>query len=104
MQNRGRVQPELIAIDAGAPVLALAAVNLAVLVLYGFDKRRARLRRRRVRERTLLAAAVAGPFGALAGMLLFRHKIRKPIFAAAVPGLAALHVGVAIALVLLVAG
>jgi uncharacterized membrane protein YsdA (DUF1294 family) len=33
-------------------------------------------------------------------MLLFRHKIRKPIFAATVPALAALHVGLAIALVL----
>ncbi len=67
------------------------AVNLVVMLLYGDDKRRARRRERRTPERTLLLAALPGPFGALAGMSLFRHKTRKPRFVVAIPLFAALH-------------
>lgn len=42
--------------------------------------------------------ALAGPFGALAGMHIFRHKTRKLRFVVAVPLFAALHVGVVAAL------
>ena len=84
------------------PILLSSAVyvaaNLAALILYGADKRRARLRQHRLRERTLLLAALAGPFGALAGMRAFRHKTRKLRFVIAVPLFAALHVGVVVAL------
>ena len=62
-------------------ILFLAAVNLLSFLLYGEDKRRARKRKFRIRERTLLLAACAGgAAGSLAGMLFFRHKIRKPGF------------------------
>ncbi|KAF5065636.1 hypothetical protein DSECCO2_271790 [anaerobic digester metagenome] len=74
------------------------AVNLAVMALYGGDKRRARLRERRTPERTLLYSALAGPFGALVGMSLFRHKTRKMLFVVAVPLCAAIHCMLAVLL------
>jgi uncharacterized membrane protein YsdA (DUF1294 family) len=59
----------------------LIAVNLLALLIYGYDKTIAGSGVRRVPERTLLAVALlGGTLGALAGMLLFRHKTRKPAF------------------------
>lgn len=64
----------------------LAVWNLVVLGVYGYDKSRARHHAWRVPERTLLwLAALGGGAGALLGMLLFRHKIRKPRFFLLVP-------------------
>ena len=79
-------------------LIACVAANLAVLVLYAADKRRARLRLRRISERTLLLSTLAGPFGALAGMVVFHHKTRKLRFVVAVPLVMALHAAVIIAL------
>jgi uncharacterized membrane protein YsdA (DUF1294 family) len=39
--------------------------------------------RYRIKESTLLISGLLGPFGALAGMKLFRHKTRKMKFKAA---------------------
>jgi uncharacterized membrane protein YsdA (DUF1294 family) len=72
--------------------------NCGVLVLYAADKRRARLRQYRISERTLLLAALVGPFGALAGMGVFHHKTRKLRFIVAVPLFVVLHALVIIAL------
>ena len=59
----------------------LALSNLAALVLYGVDKARARGGAWRIPERTLLIVPFfGGALGALLGMLLFRHKIRKLYF------------------------
>jgi uncharacterized membrane protein YsdA (DUF1294 family) len=95
----GVVQTEMIPID---PILltltAYLVVNLAVLVVYATDKRRARLRQHRISERTLLLSALAGPFGALAGMSVFHHKTRKLRFVVAVPLFMVLHAAVFIAL------
>lgn len=58
--------------------LLIAAVNLATFVLYGFDKWRARRRRRRVPEAWLLGSAFAcGPVGAWIAVSTFHHKTRK---------------------------
>ena len=62
----------------------LAAANVAALFMVRHDKRVSQLRRRararrRVPERSfLLAAAVGGGPGVLAGFVLLRHKVRKP--------------------------
>ena len=68
--------------ETGAVVLVyFAAVNLALLVTMGADKRAAVRKRRRVPEATLFALAVlGGSAGGLLGMLLFRHKTRKAAF------------------------
>ena len=60
------------------------AASLLALLLYGFDKSAARRGARRVPEsRLLLLGLLGGAAGALAGMLLFRHKTRRAGFWAA---------------------
>ena len=67
-------------------VLIIAA-NVISLVAFGIDKFNSKKRGYRIPESTLLVLAFFAPFGALIGMLLFRHKTRKvkfllvPIFA-----------------------
>ena len=53
--------------------------------MYGIDKYRAIRGDWRISERRLLIYAVFGAPGALAGMLVFRHKIRKLKFILLVP-------------------
>jgi uncharacterized membrane protein YsdA (DUF1294 family) len=56
------------------------ALNLVSLICFGVDKLLAMRRGGRIPEKWLLSLAFLGPVGALAGMLVFRHKTRKPRF------------------------
>jgi uncharacterized membrane protein YsdA (DUF1294 family) len=58
----------------------LLIVNVASLIFFGVDKLRSMRGGWRIPEPRLLIVAFFGPFGAYAGMLLFRHKIRKAKF------------------------
>lgn len=75
--------------------------TLATFAMFGFDKLQAkrdtrRSGRGRVPERALLLLSfIGGAFGGLAGMIIFRHKIRTTAFVVAVPLFVLLHVGVA---------
>lgn len=66
-------------------ISALFAVNTFVFLLYGLDKWQAQRRGWRVSEQALLLSSIAGPFGAFAGMQLFRHKTKKTVFLLSVP-------------------
>jgi uncharacterized membrane protein YsdA (DUF1294 family) len=67
--------------------------SLVAIVLFGIDKRAARLGRRRIRESTLHGVEFVGGFpGALAAQQLFRHKRAKPSFFLVTWLIAALHV------------
>lgn len=56
-------------------------INLVTLLIWGVDKNRAIRQQWRIPEKWLFfLALIGGAFGALAGMLLFRHKIRKARF------------------------
>ena len=69
------------------PGVYLAVVSLLTLGVWGFDKFRAISRGWRVPEHWLfILILIGGSFGALAGMLFFRHKTRKPFFWIAVGG------------------
>jgi uncharacterized membrane protein YsdA (DUF1294 family) len=57
--------------------ILLIIVNCVALIIFGVDKRQSKKRGWRIPESRLLLAALFGPFGAYAGMLLFRHKTRK---------------------------
>lgn len=66
-------------------LMAYLMINLAVLLLYGLDKWKAKNYRWRVSEAALMMAAVFGVFGAYGGMHLFHHKTQKPKFYIGVP-------------------
>ena len=62
-------------------LLWIATASVAAMLLAIHDKRQARRGRARIPETTLLGVAlVGGSPGLLAGMLLARHKTRKPSF------------------------
>lgn len=64
----------------------LGAASALTLVTFGVDKWLAVSERRRVPEAVLLCLAlVGGTVGGLAGMALFRHKIRSPQFSWGLP-------------------
>ena len=64
----------------------LGVMSTLSLILFGWDKLMAKLGRSRIPEAALLGAALfGGGTGALLGMLLFRHKIRKAPFPVLVP-------------------
>jgi len=64
----------------------LGTVSILSFLLFGWDKLMAKLGRSRIPEAALLGAAfLGGGAGALLGMLLFRHKIRKAPFPVLVP-------------------
>lgn len=70
----------------GIILIFLEIINIIAFALMGIDKRRARKKRWRIPESTLiLSAAVGGSIGALAGMLFFRHKTKKPKFTVGIP-------------------
>ncbi len=57
--------------------VVLVIVNVASLAAFGVDKLKSKRGGWRIPESQLLLIAFLGPFGAYAGMLLFRHKTRK---------------------------
>ena len=67
-------------------IIWLALINIVAFVVYGIDKFKAVAGTWRVPERVLIALAViGGSIGALLGMLIWRHKIRKPKFYITIP-------------------
>jgi uncharacterized membrane protein YsdA (DUF1294 family) len=60
--------------------IILVIINIAAFVVFGVDKIQSKRGRWRISELKLLLLAFFGPFGAYAGMLLFRHKTRKTKF------------------------
>lgn len=67
-------------------IIWLALINIVAFVVFGIDKFKAVAGTWRVPERVLIALAViGGSIGALLGMLIWRHKIRKPKFYITIP-------------------
>ena len=61
-------------------------LSILAFVSYGVDKLKAERGTSRIPEAVLIVlAAIGGAFGALMGMLLFWHKVRKPLFLILVP-------------------
>jgi uncharacterized membrane protein YsdA (DUF1294 family) len=57
--------------------ICLVIVNSVTLTIFGIDKLMSKKGSWRIPESRLLLMAFIGPFGACAGMFLFRHKTRK---------------------------
>ena len=67
-------------------------LSLVAFLLYGWDKRAAKRRGRRVPERVLLIVALLGGWpGAALAQRLFRHKTRKASFLSAFVGVVVLN-------------
>lgn len=70
-------------------------MSLLTFAVFGADKAKAIRNKWRIPERTLLLLAVLGGSpGALAGMLFFRHKIRKIKFYIGIPAILFMQAGV----------
>ena len=70
----------------------LIVINIVTWIAFGLDKWKAKSGKWRIPERTLLLLAlIGGSLGALAGMIMFRHKTRKPKFFISVPVMFVVH-------------
>ena len=68
------------------------ALNLLELAICGLDKLFAKKGAWRIPEKVLLGFALFGAsFGLAVGMLLFHHKVSKPLFRFGVPAMLLLH-------------
>ena len=56
-------------------------INIITFGVWGFDKFRSKFNQWRIAEKSLYGFIIfGGGLGALAGMVVFRHKTRKPLF------------------------
>lgn len=71
----------------------LAIVNAAAFLLMLIDKIKAKHKRWRIPEKTLLGVcAIGGSLGGLVAMKLFRHKTLHPQFSIGIPVMLAVHI------------
>lgn len=73
------------------PVIIYTGLNILAFALFIHDKLRAKMKRGRIAENSLLLVAALGPLGALTAMVGFRHKVRHVKFSL-VPVFLILHV------------
>ena len=87
----------LLSDPAGWLAVYLAAINLATIIVYGADKRRARKGKWRVPEKTLfLLPLLGGSVGALLGMRVFHHKTRHWYFVWGIPAILLAQIALAV--------
>lgn len=78
----------------------LLIINAIAFFLMLADKQKARKKKWRIPEATLIGVAViGGSVGALAGMYPFRHKTKHPKFTIGVPVILALQIVLAVVLI-----
>lgn len=78
-------------------IIYLCVINIITFLLYGYDKQQAKQKLRRIPEKVLLGlAAIGGSIGALWGMKVYRHKIRKWKFILGVPLILVLQIAIVI--------
>ncbi len=72
--------------DINTFLIIVLAINVVTFLIYGLDKFLAKKQMYRISEKMLLTLALClGGLGAFAGMQIFRHKTKKPIFYIGVP-------------------
>ncbi len=77
----------------------LVIINIVAFITMAMDKRRALRHRWRIPERVLFLLAIfGGSTGALLGMWLLWHKVRKKLFAVGLPILLMVHMLVLLAI------
>ena len=84
-------------------IIYLVFINIAAFIVYGLDKNFARKHMYRIPENVLLGVAViGGGIGSYAGMMHYRHKTKKDKFKYGVPFITIIHIGMGIAIFLLI--
>ncbi len=79
----------------------LILINIAVIAIYGIDKRKAIKNKRRISEKTLILFALAGgAFGAVLAMYIFHHKTKKPKFYIGIPLILIIQIVLAVMLII----
>lgn len=74
-------------------LIYLCIINALSFLLMLIDKQKARKKRWRIRERTLLGvSAIGGSLGGLLGMYLLRHKTLHKRFSIGIPLMFILHI------------
>ena len=82
-------------------LLYLLLINAVAFLLMLADKRKARKKRWRIPERTLIGSAVlGGSIGALLGMYTFRHKTKHLKFTLGVPAILIAQIALAVFLIM----
>ncbi len=80
-------------------LLYLLIINAAGFLLMHIDKQKARHRRWRIPEATLMSVALlGGSIGSLLGMYIFRHKTKHPKFTIGIPVILTLQTVLAVLL------
>ncbi|MCL2383425.1 MAG: DUF1294 domain-containing protein [Oscillospiraceae bacterium] len=81
-------------------LIYLVAINLIAFLAMLIDKRKAKMGDRRTKEATLFTFVFMGGWiGGIAGMYVFRHKTKKPLFVVGFPAIAILQIALVIAIV-----
>ena len=76
-------------------MLYLILINAAAWFLMLIDKRKAQKQLFRIPEKVLLGIGMlGGSLGSICGMVIFRHKTRKPLFAIGLPVILLLQIGI----------
>ena len=76
-------------------VAYIVIMNVIAFVVYGIDKSKARRKRWRIPEHTLIFLAfIGGSVGALLGMYFFHHKTKHPKFYIGIPAILAFHIAI----------
>lgn len=85
---------------SGSVLVYLILVNLAGLILMGFDKFMAKMGKTRIPEKSLfLTALIGGSIGIWLGMQIFRHKTRHAQFVIGIPIIFILQLAAALLLI-----
>lgn len=64
----------------------LLIINIITFISYGIDKYKSIKHKYRISENKLvILAIIGGPLGALLGMIIFHHKIKKKKFTILIP-------------------
>ncbi len=78
-------------------IIYLVAINIIAFIMYGVDKWKAKNNKWRIPEKTLIGIAlIGGSIGALAGMMVWRHKTQHPKFYIGVPAILIIQIALVI--------
>ena len=74
-------------------IMYLIVINIAAFFVFGIDKIKSRLSKRRISEHSLwLISLIGGSLGGLLGMYFFRHKTKKISFQVGIAVILAIQV------------